>query len=130
MLRDFIARWRQKRQPPLAPTPVQIEIYQERERELIEQISRLQQIRERYKEAGWLLALVVEEMDRRPVDQQGKMYLAAASFVAEHCLECGAQKDDQIYAIGSRFCGRCAEVRLRRHQRAEPDNIEVSPTHA
>lgn len=132
MLHTLIARWRQRRQPPIsAPTSVQIEAYQERERELIEQISRLQQVRERYKEGAWLLALVVEELDRRPVDQQGTMYLAASSFVREYCLECGAQKVDQVYIAGSRFCGVCAEVRLGRHMRAEPDNIEVSlSTHA
>lgn len=132
MLQALIARWRQRRQPPIsAPTSAQIEAYQERERELIEQISRLQQVREGYKEAAWLLALVVEELSHRPVKQQGKMYLAASSFVREHCLECGAEKGDQVYAIGSRFCAVCAETRLRRHARAEPDNIEVNlSTHA
>lgn len=125
MLHAFIARWRQRRHPPFAPTSVQIEAYQERERELIEEISRLQQVRERYKEGAWLLALVVEDLDRCSVDKQSTMYVAASSFVRDYCLECGAQKDDQAYTIGSRFCSRCAKVRLRRHQRAEPDNIEV-----
>lgn len=127
MLQALIARWKQRRQPPIsAPTPAQIEAYQERERELVQQLIRLQQVREGYKEAAWLLALVVEELSHRPAQQQGKMYLAASSFVREHCLECGAEKGDQVYAIGSRFCSVCADVRLGRHMRAEPDNIEVS----
>jgi hypothetical protein len=66
----------------------------------------------------------VDELRQRPFEQRGMMYVAASSFVREYCLACGAQKGVQVYDIGSRFCGGCAEARLRRHRQAEPDNID------
>jgi hypothetical protein len=126
MIRRYVRAWVQWSRPPapLGPRPEQIEAYQARERELVHEIFRLSGPSERYKEAAWLLALVVDELRQRPVEQQGTMYLVASSFVRNHCLECGAEKDGQVYDTGSRFCGICARVRLGRHRQAEPDNID------
>jgi hypothetical protein len=126
MIRRYVRTWLGRLRPPAptGPRPEQIEAYQARERELIQQLVRLQGTSERYTEAAWLLALVVDELRQRPFEQRGMMYLAALSFVREYCLACGAQKGGMVYNIGSCFCGRCAEARLKRHRQAEPDNTD------